>query len=884
MLRIIPRMLGSFDAFRVACCVIACVLFVGGKGRAAEQSSKLDVQADVQALLKERCYRCHGQSKQRGGLRLDIKAVAMRGGESGDPAIVPGHADQSRLFHLVSSLDDDQRMPPSNAKEAPFSAEEIDLIRQWIDAGAEWSEESPSEQPLTRSEMRVTDEDRQHWSFVPLRAVTPPIVKDRSWAQASVDAFIQHAQEQNSLQASALAKPRKLVRRLFFNLIGFPPSPQEMTHWIERIERSREEVSVLIDSLLESPHYGERWARHWLDIARYADSNGMELDADRPNAYRFRDFVIRALNDGLPFDTFVRWQLAGDEIALSEPDAIAATGFIAAGVNTILPDQQMVEEKLRNRANELDDMVSTTAQALLGLTLACARCHDHKYDPLPTRDYYRLMRVFNGGDRADVPLASPKVVTKHKETFASWKKEHDQALRDREAWLKKAKQPIESRLREERIQTLKLSEEEKRLLREDPKNSESKKLAKRFEKELKIEEKDFVAALPPESQRHWNELSRQIDRLKSQQPKELPKAFAFADFGPEPTETWLFERGDFMARNEKMDLGFLSVLTTGKTPQAYWESAQERRLRDDSTQQRRALADWMTDLDQGAGALLARVMVNRVWQHHFGQGLVRTPSDFGSRGERPTHPALLEWLATEFVQSGWSIKRLHRLILNSATYQQASDYDEAMAAVDPENRLLWRQHPVRLEAEMLRDAMLLTSGSLNRQLYGPSFKPPIQHEAIQARNVRNPYPKDAVDSSETRRRTIYMFHKRVVQYPLMQAFDAPDAQQSCGRRMNTTVAPQALAILNDPFVRLRAEDLAKRVLQLAGDRIEHQVDSAFQLTLNREPIPEERLEATRFIQQQIKVRQQREEGDEALLALTDFCHSLYGLNEFIYID
>ena len=292
----------------------------------------------------------------------------------------------------------------------------------------------------------------------------------------------------------------------------------------------------------------------------------------------------------------------------------------------------------------------------------------------------------------------------------------------------------------------------------------------------------------------------------------------------------------------------------------------------------------MTDLDQGAGALLARVMVNRVWQHHFGEGLVRTPSDFGSRGERPSHPALLEWLATEFVQSGWSIKRLHRLILNSATYQQASDYDEAMAARDPENRLLWRQHPVRLEAEMLRDAMLLTSGTLNRQLYGPSFKPPIQHEAIQARNVRNPYPKDAKDAPETRRRTIYMFHKRVVQYPLMQAFDAPDAQQSCGRRMNTTVAPQALAILNDPFVRLRASDLAKRIRDLVGDKRGAQVNLAFLLALSREPEHEERLHAIRFIEQQVEVRRQRGESNGELVALTDFCHSLYGLNEFIYVD
>jgi hypothetical protein len=610
----------------------------------------------------------------------------------------------------------------------------------------------------------------------------------------------------------------------------------------------------------------------------------MEIDADRPNAYRYRDFVIRALNDDLPFDTFVRWQLAGDEIAPAEPDAIAATGFIAEGVNTILPDKQMVEEKLRNRANELDDMVFTTAQALLGLTLACARCHDHKYDPLPTRDYYSLMRVFNGGDRAEVPMASPEVVDVHRKAQKEWNQAHESVVRERDAWLKEARRPFESSLRGELIDQLDISDQEKRLLKEHPEDSQAMELANKFKKELTIADREYVAALPAEGQSRWEEFNRRVDSVSKRKPEDLPMAFAFADFGPEPAETGLFERGDFMARNERMDLGFLTVLTSGRTPRDYWDEAQSSRLRLDSTQQRRALADWMTDMDHGAGALLARVMVNRVWQHHFGEGLVRTSSDFGTRGERPSHPALLEWLAGEFVRSGWSIKRLHRLILNSAIYQQASDYDPGKAAIDPENRLLWRQRPVRLEAEMLRDAMLVASGTLNRQLYGPSFKPPIPLEAIQARNVKNPYPKDARDTPETRRRSIYMFHKRVVQYPLMQAFDAPDAQQSCGMRMNTTVAPQALAMLNDPFVRLRALELANRVRLEAGDRIDDQIFFAFQQALNRSPDPEELADVRAFIKQQSLERIGRGESDGSLLALTDFCHSLFGLNEFMYVD
>ena len=500
----------------------------------------------------------------------------------------------------------------------------------------------------------------------------------------------------------------------------------------------------------------------------------------------------------------------------------------------------MEEEKLRGRANELDDMVSTTSQAFLGLTLACARCHDHKYDPLPTRDYYRLMRVFNGGDRGEVPLAPLSEVKVHRAAMAAWKLKSDKATKARDAWLKQAN--------------------------------------------INIKDKDSIASLPADQKAHWDELERRVNVLSKRQPTALPSAFAFADFGAEPRESWFFERGDFMARNEKMDLGFLTVLMNGKTADDYWKDARASKLRDDSTQQRRALADWMTDLDHGAGTLLARVMVNRVWQHHFGEGLVRTVNDFGTRGELPTHPELLEWLTKEFIESGWSLKHLHRLIVNGTTYQQGTALNEHNANIDPDNRLLWRRRPLRLESEILRDTMLSVSGTLNLTMFGPSFKPPIPSEAMQARNEKNPYPKNAKDTSETRRRSIYMFHKRVVQYPLMQAFDAPDAQSSCGRRMNTTVAPQALALLNDPFVRLRAKELAQRVETQAGGDVEAQVRHLFQLCLSREPNPGEVTDATTFLVAQTEARQQRTEKDPATAALTDFCQSLFGLNEFIYID
>jgi mono/diheme cytochrome c family protein len=860
------------------------MVIMAGLTRSATAAT-VDYAREIQPLLAEHCLKCHGPEKQKGGLRLDVKANALKGGDSGERAIVPGHASQSHLFQLASSQKDDERMPP---KGDPLNAKHLDLLRRWIEAGAEWPESGTNAVKPVPSEMKVTDADREHWSFRSLSAANPPKVKDKKWVRTPVDQFIRHAQESKSISPSAPADASTLVRRIHFDLIGLPPTPEEMAQWTTRIKKSRDSVRSLVDQLLASPHYGERWARHWLDVARYADSNGMEGDGDRPNAYRYRDFVIHALNDDLPYDTFVRWQFAGDEISPDKPDAIAATGFLAAGVNAALPDKLMEEEKLRNRANELDDMVSTTGQAMLGLTLACARCHDHKYDPLPTRDYYRLMSIFNSGDRAEVPLASPAEVKAHRAAMTAWQTKSDAAVKERDEWLNKAREPFVDQVRRAKIAKLKLSDDEKRLLSEKPDDAKAKKLAERFKKELKAQSADYVALLPADQKARWEQLDARVTALAKRKPGALPTAFAFADFAPEPRESWFFERGDFMARREKMNLGFLTVMLKGKTSEDYWKAARDSKIRDDSTQQRRALAEWMTDLDHGAGTLLARVMVNRVWQHHFGDGLVRTVSDFGTRGELPTHPELLEWLTGEFIRSGWSLKHLHRLMVNSATYQQASSLDENKAAIDPENRLLWRRRPVRLESEILRDSMLAVAGTMNPAMFGPSFKPPIPSEALQARNVKDPYPKDLEDTPETRRRTIYMFHKRVVQYPLMQAFDAPDAQVSCGRRMNTTVAPQALALLNDPFVRRRAEELAKRLQADAGDRLDAQIHTAFQLCLNRKPAPAELDDARSFIRNQTAARQKRDTKQPATatqrLALTDFCQSLFGLNEFIYID
>ena len=647
------------------------------------------------------------------------------------------------------------------------------------------------------------------WGFKRLWRPEVPRVKDSAWVRTPIDAFIGSGLERVGLAPAAPAERRVLIRRVAFDIHGLPPTPEELDAFAR--DARPDAYEKLVERLLASPHYGERWGRHWLDLARYADSDGQEADADRPTAYRYRDFVIRALNDDLPYDTFVRRQLAGDEYEPDHPEAIAATGFLTAGPHAALPVRLLEEERIRERYNELDDILSATGTAFLGLSMGCARCHDHKYDPIPMRDYYRMLAAFNAGERAEVPLLPPAEIP-------AWRK----SQREWEARLEAAKKGGDK------------------------------------------------AA---------------IRRAEAEKPPEVPLALVHADFGPEPQESWLLERGDFHFPKERVQLGFLSALTRDRPAEAYLADARKKGVRRDTTYQRRAMAEWITDTERGAGALLARVMVNRVWQWHFGEGLVRTTNDFGRRGEAPSHPELLEWLASEFVRGGWRLKPLHRRILLSSAYRQGNEYRPKAAKVDPENRLLWRRSLRRLEAESFRDALLAVAGTLNPRMYGPAFKPPIAVEAMQARNVKSPYPKDARDTPETRRRTVYMFHKRVVQYPLLQAFDAPDASKPCGRRNVTTVAPQALAVLNEPFVRLRATEFAARLRSEAGADAAAQVRLAYRLALAREPGEQELASAVRFLESRAAARTAREPGsDAANSALADFAQVVFGLNEFLYVE
>ena len=786
----------------------------------AATADAVDYGGDVQPLLQAKCYACHSGALNLGGVRLDKRDAAFGQGQSGKTVILPGESSESELIRRVSSGEAGYRMPPSGD---PLSPEQVRLLAEWIDGGAQWGAEEVEHQAV----------GQKHWAFLPLVPVEPP---DRGEPNP-IDRFIGARLAEENIEPATLADPRTLIRRLSFDLAGLPPGPAEVTSFVE--DASEVRYRELVDRLLDAPTFGERWARHWLDVARYADSEGYENDYDIEHLYRYRDWVIRALNDDLPFDDFVRLQLAGDEYGPNDPDSLAATGFLTAGprVNPLATDTE--ENKQRYFSDELDDLVNTTGQAFLGLTLGCARCHDHKFDPVPTKDYYSLTAVFRNYERRDAPLSQP-----HYEL---------------ERWVERRR----AEMREWKMERIGVPEEDRVLLRValNKNNSGQREAYGEWDEKLQFTEDEFLAWLGAERRSRMEQLQRAASN-------EAPgRGWVAFDRSSEPAPTYLLGRGDVRNKVEPVEFGFLTAFDHSAGPE---EFRAEVRLDDfPSTFQRSALAEWLVDPEKGAGALTARVIVNRVWQHHFGRGLVGTPNDFGVMGERPSHPELLDWLAGRLIAGGWKLKPIHRLILASAAYRRSTAYDSESASVDPTNRLLWRREPRRLDAEALRDAILTVSGSLNEKMYGPGVRPPIPPAAASTR-AKNKWPEDAVDGPETWRRSVYLFRKRAIRLPFLEVFDAPDESLSCGRRTPTTVPTQSLALLNDPFVRNQARLFADRVRSIA-DTPDEQIGAAFRIALARSPKLPEHEDGLALVRA----------GSDGLV---DLCHTLFLLNEFAYVD
>jgi hypothetical protein len=687
----------------------------------------------IAPVLRQRCVSCHNRQKTRGGLDLTTRERLLAGGDKG-PVVVAGAAVKSRLLEQVSGPM--PRMPKQGAKLTP---EEIADLRTWIDAGAEW--------PKTIAALDGENKPRvgpDWWALRPLVRPALPSVQTKDWVGTPLDSFILASLEARGLSPAPPADRRTLIRRVTFDLHGLPPTPAEIDAFVN--DPTPDAYEKLIDRLLSSPRYGERWGRHWLDVVHYGDTHGYDKDKRRDNAWPYRDYIIRAFNNDMPYARFIREQLAGDVLEPTNPDAVIATGFVAAGPWDFVGHVELREgtvDKEKTRLIDRDDMVSTTIGTFVSLTAHCARCHDHKFDPIPQRDYYRLQAVFAGVDRGNRQLSASAAT---------------------------------------------------------------------------------------------------------------PSVFALTSHALRPIH--ILHRGDVEQPREEVGPGALACVSG---PDAEFKVP---RL-DDEGARRAALAEWIAD---PRNVLTWRSIVNRVWHYHFGRGIVDTPNDFGWNGSRPTHPELLDWLAVEFRYGGGSFQQLHRLILLSSTYRQASTHNPANAQIDADNRFLWRMNRQRLDAEEIRDALLAVSGKLDLKMGGPGFElfrfkddhsPVYDHSAL-----------EKIHDPATYRRTVYRFVVRSVPNPLLECLDTADPNLVTPVRNTTITALQALALLNDPFLVKQSEHFAER-LQKMSDDPGQQIEQAYRLAFGRRPRAEERAALAAYA---------RKHG------LANACRLLCNANEFVFVD
>ena len=643
---------------------------------------------------------------------------------------------------------------------------------------------------LTAAELeKYTPAERRHWSFQ--KRTQPDVPQftapaDKAWAKNPIDAFLLARLKKEGLQPAPAADKAALIRRVYFDLLGLPPAPDEVTAFVN--DRSPDAYEKLVDHLLADPHYGEKWGQHWLDVVRFAESDGFEYDTHRRDAWRYRDYVIHAFNSDKPYTQFIREQLAGDEI-----DPKNEIYRIAAGFNRLGPLRKNAgnQEVASSRNEVLTEMTNVVGSALLGVTLGCARCHNHKFDPIRHTDYYRIQAYFASTMESDVPLAPP-------DEQAAWKAKNDAV----QAEMKHIKEQMKS-------------------LKGDALESMKKKL----------------------------------EETEAKAPEPLPALYSVSDNFDKATEIHVLARGDFQNKGEKVGMRPLGVLLPDGTPEITSKTPREQ------------LADWILQPDH---PLTARVIANRVWQYHFGRGIVSTPNDFGRMGTRPTHPELLDYLANEFVNSGWKFKALHKQILLSNAYRQSSQSSDVKLAMekDPENKLLWKFSRRRLESEEIRDAILAVSGKLNDKAGGPSIIVPVDPDLLTLLYKPSQWAVTP-DAQEHYRRSVYMLQKRNFHVPFMEVFDSPDLQISCARREASTHPPQALELLNGDLSNQMAEALAARLSKEAGNNPAKQVDLAYRLAAGRAPNPKEKALALEFLKQQ---------------PLREFALAMFNLNAFLYVE
>ncbi len=724
---------------------------------------------------------------------------------------------------------------------------------------------TPGKDPFTPAQ-------RKFWAFQPVQRTSPPAVKHHEWVANPIDAFVTSKLDAKDLQPAAQADRVTLIRRLSFDLIGIPPTPDEVDQFVA--DKSPNAYEKVVDRLLASPHYGERWARHWLDLARYAESEGFKSDETRPNAWRYRDYVIKSFNENKPYDRFVKEQIAGDELWPNDPSARVATAF-----NRHYPDESNARNLMQRRQEILNDITDTVGSTFLAMTYGCARCHTHKFDPILHTDYYRLQAFFaNTAADDEIPMISPSDMANFRAKKAIWENE-TKPIRDQIALLL---EPKKHKILKDFVD--KYPEEiqaaiAKPAAERTPFEWQMYAKAKPY---LTIDDDAAAKTLSKDDKKKYEGLLGDLKRFSSIDPGEAPIGIGMRDLSAKAPATHRLNVGAWDAPQEEVQPGFLSIIDPDEP-----KIAPPAGL--NTTGRRTALANWIASPEN---PLTARVMVNRIWSYHFGQGIAPAPSDFGAMGGKPTHPELLDWLASEFVRSGWDIKRMHKLIVTSNTYRQSSGFNEVAAKQDPRDKLLWRFPRERLEGEVIRDSALSVAGLLNDEMSGPSVFPELPEGAGKPRGGWK-----VSEPAERNRRSVYIFVRRNARYPMLEAFDMPDTHESCGRRNQTITAPQAMTLLNSKVSLEWSQALAGRVLKEAGTDPKAQIEDAYRLAYGRRPDGSEKdTLLTFFAKQKDLIAERASTGQKLALptlmpagydpahaaALVDFCQMLLNSNEFVY--
>ena len=863
--------------------VVAAALTLAGPpaayGQTADEPS-VNFSDHIRPIFERTCWNCHGSVSQLSDLDLRTREGALEGGTRG-PALVPGRADESRLYRVVAGLDE----PSMPMGKDSLAAADVSALRDWINDGAHWEEDGGTNASAVRSpfeDSELPPGARDYWAFqLPVRAPVPVTSRYRH----PVDRFLDAARREAGVTAAPQADPLTRLRRASLDLTGLPPTPEQIEVFLA--DTGRGAWDRLIERLLASPQYGERWGRHWMDVARYADSTGFEQDYVRPNAWRYRDYVISAFNKDKPYNQFLREQIAGDELDQVTDETLIATGFLRAG-----PRVQFREKDNPERRHDyLDDVLATLGRGMLGMTVQCARCHDHKFDPILQKDYYSLQASIFGYVETDWPLLDPEEAAVYRRATA----EVDARVAEIRAKIRDIEAPHRERLLIDRIRRDFPDNVLQAAITPAEERTPGEKLLAAQVLSLGVPQRDVTDALTPDESARREVLRNELASVEDTRPPEPPMAeivtdgdYRFAPDGPgdeiigcpqcrippdepgtfmheeggpdyKPPPSYFLSRGDPFSPGSEMSPGFLTVATYGDPPTAI------PRLDGRTSGRRLALAEWITSRDN---PLTARVAVNRIWHHHFGRGIVRTLDNLGKMGDPPTHPELLDWLAVEFMERGWSVKEMHRLLMTSEAYQMLSAYgDDASGEADPENRLLWRYQSQRLEAEAVRDAIMTVSGGIDLTVGGKPIFPYVPDEILKTSSI-NGFWDNQPDGPDVWRRSVYVYRRRSLGFPFFETFDLPDQNQTAAARNVSTVPTQALTLMNNEFVLSQAALFADRLEREAPGDLDGQIDLAYRIALTRSPTAEEAVVAKGLVAEQ---------------SLVDLAHVILNLNEFLYL-